>query len=233
MLYPRVPGLVSVVISNFNNENYIQACLDSILRQTYREWELIIVDDASTDDSVSRINAWIAAHSLEEKALLHRMPRNVGFAGALTTGYYLSRGEFIAVQDGDDLSHPERLEKQVQYLQSHPEISVVGSNYTPFRDQIPEQPKGQTWLRYGSDIRRSYGLGKHCVCHGTVMFRGVVFDTVGGPTRKIRGAEDYEFVVKCINAKYEVENLRDILYYYRQHPAQRSLEFFGRGNSRK
>jgi hypothetical protein len=63
------------------------------------------------------------------------------------------------------------------------------------------------------------------------MFRGAVFDQLGGPTRRIRGAEDYEFIVKCLNAKLEVENLPDILYYYRSHPQQRSRQFYKKGGS--
>jgi glycosyltransferase involved in cell wall biosynthesis len=228
VLFPRVPGLVSVVIPSFNCEKYIEACLDSIREQSYPEWEVIVVDDASADLSAERVKKWVWKHALEGRVLLLELPRNTGFSGALTTGYFLSQGEFIAVQDADDLSHPDRLQKQVRFLQEHPHIALVGTNYAAFRDALPQTPKGQPWLRYGKDIRRSYANGKHCVCHGTAMFRAELFDALGGLNRKVKGAEDYEFIARVVSANRDVENLKEILYFYRLHPDQRSRQFFGK-----
>ncbi len=227
MAYPRIAGLVSIVVTNYNNEHYIQECLDSLYRQSYGNWEIIVVDDASSDDSKRRLLQWIDMRRPEQSVHLASLPRNAGFAGALTTGYFLSRGEFIAVQDADDLAHPERLEKQVQYLRSHPSVDIVGTNYAAFEKEVPERPTGQSWIKYGDAIRAKYAAGGHCVCHGSIMFRGELFDRIGGPTRRIEGAEDYEFIAKSLTNGAKVENLRDILYFYRLHPTQRSLQFYG------
>lgn len=227
MPYPRVPGMVSVVIPSFNSEKYIEACLESIRKQTYDQWELMIVDDGSTDSSASRVKKWITKHHLQDRAMLLTLPRNTGFSGALTTGYFLSKGEFIAVQDADDLSHPERFRKQVRFLQEHPLISLVGTNFAVFRNTLPKNPKRQTWLLYGKEIQRQYANGKHCICHGTIMFRGKLFDELGGLNRRSEGAEDYEFIARVVAEKQGVENLWDILYYYRLHPEQRSRKYHG------
>src|SRR5690349_262554 len=134
MLYERTLGLVSVVITCHNISSFIKECLDSLLKQTYHNIEVILVNDASLDDTSQVIEEWIKENNPSFSVELINLPRNVGFSGALTTGYFLSKGEYIAVHDGDDISHPERLEKQVAYLEKHPDIDVLGSSYAYFHD---------------------------------------------------------------------------------------------------
>jgi glycosyltransferase involved in cell wall biosynthesis len=226
MTFSRVPGLVSVVVPNYNKASYIEECLNSIRQQSYSKWELIIVDDASTDSSRSRILHWHDSQQQKDGFTVLFLPRNTGYSGALTTGYFLARGEFIAVQDSDDRSHPDRLMKQVAFLQANPGIDVVGTNYLAFNDQGKTSTGGDLWLKYGSQIPAVYRDGGHCVCHGTIMFRAALFDEFGGLTRKYTGAEDYEFIARCITRKRGIENIRDVLYYYRVHPEQRSHQFY-------
>ncbi|PVE74493.1 glycosyltransferase family 2 protein [Priestia megaterium] len=226
MLYERTIGLVSVVVTCHNISSFIKECLDGLLKQTYRNIEVILVNDASLDNTSQVIKEWIEENNPPFSVELINLPWNVGFAGASTIGYFLTKGEYIAVHDGDDISHPERLEKQVSYLQNHPEIDVLGSSYAYFHDGNFQEFKKENWLRYGKNIRELYAKGGHCVCHGTLLFRGEVFDKIGGPTRRIKGAEDYEFIAKCLNAKLNVENLPDVLYYYRFHSKQRSQQFY-------
>lgn len=230
MVYPRISDRVSIVVTNYNNGHYIRACLNSILRQTYKNLELIIVDDSSTDRSIHKIRAW--KHSLKlprqtkNRIVIVSLPRNIGFAGAVHTGLFMSRGEFIAMQDADDLSHLERIKKQVQFLRERTDIDVVGSNYSAFETGNFYQQEHPHWLRYGEEIKQTYQKGGHCVCHGSMLFRSSVFDRVGGHTRKMEGAEDYEFVSQCINHGIGVENIPEILYYYRSHSAQRSRKYY-------
>lgn len=227
-MYHRTNGLVSVVITNYNNQKYIEECLDSILKQTYKDIELILIDDASTDNSDEIIRKWIKknVNKFKKNDLFTyiKLPRNIGFSGAITLGFFLARGEFIAVQDGDDISHEERIKRQVNYLRKNNNISVVGTNYNIFENNLKKLEKAN-WLKYGVDkIRESYKKGNHCVCHGTILFRGKVFDKLGGLTRKFDGAEDYEVISKFINEG--VENLKETLYYYRAHPNQRSRHYY-------
>lgn len=233
MSFHRVPGLVSIVITVYNKLPYLKDCLTSLLDQTYSSWELIIIDDASTDGSYEYIVNWLNNNEplLREGKGIYtlRLPRNAGYAGAITAGMYLAKGEFIAIQDADDLSHPERLSRQVRYLKEHPEIELLGTNYEVFEDGQPERRTPVYWLKYGDQIGRIYAKGGHCICHGTAMFRGAVFDRIGGHTRRIEGAEDYEFIAKVIKpGAKNVDNLREVLYYYRKHPKQRSRCYFGK-----
>ncbi|MFC5469875.1 glycosyltransferase family 2 protein [Cohnella suwonensis] len=231
--YARTPKLVSIVVTNYNKASYLRDCLDGILRQTYRRWELILVDDSSTDESLAVASRWQEdnAHLLSDRNALTflGLPRNVGYAGALTLGMYLSKGEYIAVHDADDVSHPDRLGRQVEYLKSHPEIELLGTNYAVF-DQEPLEPLQKAgWIRYGEDIPQIYANGGHCVCQGTALLRGSLFDRTGGLSRRVTGAEDYDFIsTRLTTHPRNVENLRDVLYYYRKHPAQRSRKYFGK-----
>jgi glycosyltransferase involved in cell wall biosynthesis len=228
----RETGMVSVVITNFNRELYLKECLDSLHRQTYPNKEIIFVDDASTDRSIEVVQAWIEDNGVHlDSFVLIRLPRNVGYSGALSTGFFLARGEFIAVQDSDDFSHIARFEKQVTFLQNHPELSLVGSNYASFHHVDHRQFIPANWLKYGEDIRKVYQNGGHCVCNGTIMFRGAIFDQIGGLTRRIEGAEDYEYIVKFLNIGARIDNIPEVLYYYRTHSNQRSLAYYGKGGA--
>lgn len=232
MTCPRIPGLVSIVITNYNKSAFLIDCLDSILRQTYPNWEIILVDDASTDDSLLQVENWLQVNreQLADRTFITvPLPRNIGYAGAMTTGFYVAAGEYIAAQDADDISHHERLERQVSFLQGRPDIELVGTNYEVFEHGQLEQKSKAGWIRYGEQIRKVYANGGHCVCHGTIMLRGKLFDRIGGHTRRIEGAEDYEFIARALNVKpLNIENIPDILYYYRRHPNQRSRKYFGK-----
>ena len=232
MSFQRVPGLVSIVITVYNKLPYLTDCLTSLLNQTYPSWELILIDDASTDGSYEKIMNWLNSNEplLREGKGIYtlRLPRNTGYAGAITAGMYLAKGEFIAIQDADDLSHPERLARQVLYLNNNPQMDLLGTNYEVFEDGKPDNRKSVHWLKYGDQIGKVYTKGGHCICHGTAMIRGAVFDRIGGHTRRIEGAEDYEFIAKVIKpGARNVDNLREVLYYYRKHQNQRSRNYFG------
>lgn len=233
MSFQREKGLVSIVITVYNKVPYLSDCLTSLINQSYTNWELIVIDDASTDGSYEYVTNWLNNNepSLGDNKGIYtlRLPRNTGYAGAITAGMYLARGEFIAIQDADDLSHPDRLASQVRYLNSNPKIDLLGTNYKVFEDGQPDRLTPVYWLKYGDQIGKVYAKGGHCICHGTAMFRGSVFDRIGGHTRRIEGAEDYEFIAKVITpGASNVDNLREVLYYYRKHQEQRSRNYFGK-----
>jgi glycosyltransferase involved in cell wall biosynthesis len=226
----RIPNLVSVVVPVYNRTSFVKACLTSLAQQSYKNLELIIVNDGSTDDSLRMIQDWKKNLKIpknkKNRILIVNLPRNVGVAGAIHTGLFLAKGELIAMQDSDDLSHPERIQKQVQFLRQHPAISVVGTNYAYFPHGAFHLKKVANWLRYGEEIKKTYQSGGHCVCHGTLLFRGAVFEQIGGHTRKLEGAEDYEFIAKCVSNELGVENIPEVLYYYRSHKGQRSRVYY-------
>ncbi len=113
---------VSVIMSAFNAEAYLREAVDSILAQTFGDFELIVVDDASTDRTLE-----IVAEYSDPRIRVIRNPSNLGVGGARNRGLRLARGKYIAMHDADDTSVPDRLAQQVTYLDAHPEVGLIGS----------------------------------------------------------------------------------------------------------
>lgn len=224
MNFSRIPNLVSIVVPVFNNVQYLEDCLSSLIGQTYKDIEIILVDDHSTEDIATFVDHWqedVASVLGPNRLLYFRLPRNTKQPGSATTGLFLAQGEFIACQAADDVSHPERLEKELQFLGEHPEVDMVGTCFASFKDGDIEHATPASWLAYGREnISKSYSLGRHCICDGTVMMRGAAFDRLGGWTRRMKSVSDFEFIARYISNGVIAENLPTVLYYYRLHADQ-------------
>lgn len=225
MLYKREDDLVSVIITNYNNEKYIEDCLDSILNQSYKNIEIILVDDNSIDNSLEVINTWIdnnkSSFLRKDYITIINLPRNFGFSGAVTVGLFGCKGEFIAFHDGDDISNENRIEKQVQFLRNNTNINTVGSNYAVFSNKDYTPVAKLNAIDFGVDkIKSIYSEGGNCVCYGTLLIRGEIFDKIGGLSRKLKLVEDYEYITKLLD--FGIDNINEYLYYYRSHEKQRS-----------
>jgi len=119
--------LISVIMPVYNRSAYVAQAIESILSQTYNHFELLIIDDCSTDKSWNIIARYQKRHPFLIKAF--RLKKNLGGggSGAINFGFKKSSGQFIALMDSDDISHPKRLEKQIQYLINYPSTIMVGS----------------------------------------------------------------------------------------------------------
>jgi glycosyltransferase involved in cell wall biosynthesis len=107
---------VSIVIPSYNHAPFLRACLESVRVQTFEDWEVILVDDGSTDDSLE------IARDFGERVRIFRNERNLGTYGTQQRGLEEARGESVAILNSDDLWHPEKLASQVHLLESHPEV---------------------------------------------------------------------------------------------------------------
>jgi glycosyltransferase involved in cell wall biosynthesis len=200
--------LVSIVMPVYNAQEFLNIAIDSILNQTYKHFELILIDDGSTDNSASIIRNY------DDKRIKYHHQKNQGLVKTLIKGFGLAEGEFVARMDADDISYPERLERQVAYLKKHPKTALLGTCY----DLIDLD---------GRIIDRSYHLtepddiyGEFLVRnpfgHGTAMMRRTYYEAVGGydPDEPI---EDYELWWR-IAKNYPVANLPEFLYGWRVNP---------------
>lgn len=122
----RTKGLVSIIMPNYNGENFISTAIDSVLAQTYTNWELIIIDDASSDSSLEIIKAYAERDS---RILLVKEVFNTGVASVRNKGISLSRGEFIAFLDSDDIWLPDKLKLQLQFIKEN-SIDVCYTTYS-------------------------------------------------------------------------------------------------------
>ena len=198
----------------YNRERFLAAAIESILAQTFTDFEFLIVDDGSQDRSAEIIRSFAQR---DERIRFFQLERNVGKAAAKNHAIEAAQGEYIAGMDSDDVSQPERLEKQLKAMRANPEIGVLGTcGVMTDEDLNPfgywDVPENHAQIAYDIFIGQ-------VVLGPSLVIRRDVVDAVGGyePTRK-RGT-DIEWVSRLI-AQTRFANLPDRLYLYRQHDGQ-------------
>src|SRR3990172_12675648 len=115
--------LVTVLMPVYNGGDYLRLSIESILAQTYRDFEFLIINDCSTDNSMETISSFN-----DERIVLHTNAFNMGQTKSLNIGLRMARGKYIVINDADDLSLPQRIEKQLDFILKHPEYVVVGTS---------------------------------------------------------------------------------------------------------
>ena len=200
---------VSILLPVYNGAAYLRESLDSVLQQTHRDFELIIIDDGSRDESAGIIQ------SVNDHRIRFYQQDNRGLAATLNRAIELSRGEYLARQDQDDVSLPRRLEKQLSHLVSHPHCGLVG-----------------TWAEIVSGTEKTERAHKHAAenyclkfdllfdnpfVHSSVMLRKSAAESVGmystDPSRQ--PPEDYELWSR-LSRTWEVANIPEVLHIYRE-----------------
>lgn len=174
---------VSAVMSVFNGERFLAEVIESVLCQTYEDFRFIIVDDGSTDRSEQIIRGY-----KDPRIRLIKLKENVGLPAALNRGIKLSDAQYIARVDADDPSFPDRFEKQVRFLDTHPDILVVGGAVVV----VSEAGRRLCVLRHPcapEEIQEA--LSKHnCIFHSAAMMRRSAFEKVGGYREQFLYAQD-------------------------------------------
>ncbi len=191
------PPLVSVIVGVYNKERFVGECLRSVLAQTYPNWELIIVDDASTDASLAEIERTVGH---DPRAHILRRETNSGHPGvARNEALRAARGKYVAFLDADDLWKPEKLAIQTSYMEIHPEYP-----FTHTRCEEIDAAGRFLDLRHGGiyppDGNCLLALLRHCfVCTSSVMVRMAVLKETGvfSEEKCFKSGQDYEFFVRC------------------------------------
>nr|WP_315177554.1 glycosyltransferase [uncultured Flavobacterium sp.] len=197
---------ITVLMPVYNCELYIKDALESILSQTYVDFEFLIIDDASTDKTVSIIKSYC-----DSRIQLIEKPANSGYTNSLNQGLKLAKGKYIARMDGDDISFPERFAKQVAYLEANPESVVCGTSYEILgEDKLVLIPESHNVIKLAM-------LRSNCIAHPSVMIRkktleefSIAYDTTKEPS------EDYALWVQLL-AVGKLHNLQEVLLKYRMH----------------
>ncbi len=211
--------LVSVIMPVFNAEHYIEEAIESILRQTFQDFELIIIDDASTDDSPKIIRKYKKKYPHKIRLITMKTNINYGGDGCANKGIQAAKGEFIARMDADDVSHPTRFEKQVRVLKHDHNLFLIGSNAYVIDSQsliIGEKLEPIT----SKNIKDSY-FTFHPIIHPSVMFRKYV--EIDGKRTLFQYKTNYSanndyytfFYLICKGKK--VQNFKEKLISYRIH----------------
>lgn len=185
---------ISVIIPTWNRAHKIVAAIDSVLAQSYGFYELIVVDDASTDHTDEVVRVYMEKDS---RIRYHKQPVNGGAAAARNTGVQMSEADIIAFLDSDDIWLPEKLEKQMAYWELHPDYSLIYSKfryregseggYDPFADTDGKTMEGDLYLQL---------LESNVIGTPTVLVDKGAFLACGGFDESLRALEDWEFAVR-------------------------------------
>ncbi|WP_417238825.1 glycosyltransferase family 2 protein [Bizionia sp.] len=204
---------VTVLMPVYNCEAYVGEAIDSILGQSFTDFECLIIDDASTDKTVSIVKGYS-----DSRIKFIRKPENTGYTNSLNYGLTIAQGEYIARMDGDDISLPERFAKQVTFMDAYPEVVACGTTYSIIGSGIIKKVP----INHG-DIKVQL-LQKTCFGHPTVMLRKAVFEKFKVAYNSDREpAEDYDLWVRLL--KYgKLANLPEVLLSYRVHDGQVSVK---------
>lgn len=213
----RVRPIITVLISVYNGEKYLCEAIDSILNQTFKDFEFLIINDVSTDNSKKIILSY------DDKRIRYfENKKNLGLTKSLNNGLKIAKGEYIARQDADDVSAPERLEKQLRFLDSYSDYAVVGS----FTKIIDEKSKVIYRLKrpiYFPEIKRALMID-NCITHGSVMIRKKCLLEIGFYDEDMNRSQDYELWLR-LSEQYKLANLPKYLYSWRQHEESIEAKF--------
>lgn len=213
---------VSIVMSVYNGLPYLPQAIDSILSQTLTDFEFIIVNDCSTDGSAQVIEQYN-----DPRIRLITLPQNSGQTAALNHALRLARAPFIARQDADDRSKPQRLEKQVAFLEANPDHLMCGTaaDLIDHRDRISSVSQHPT---SDAAVRAAFAEHVNCFYHGSVMFRRQVLEQVGYYREGFRNSQDYDLWLR-IAEHGKLTNLpAPSLYQYRLHEGQMTFTSYYR-----
>jgi len=205
---------VSVIMSVYNGEKYTPEAVESILAQTFGDFEFILIDDGSTDGSKAILENYA---NRDPRVRLISRP-NKGLTKTLNEGLGLARGDFLARMDADDISLPQRFEKQVAFLREHPECVCVGARVLrvdPYGSPLSESDHKLTHEEIDHQLMEE-GLG-WAITHPVAMMRREPVATVGGYREQFKTSQDLDLWLRLAEVG-RLANLPEILLKYRYHP---------------
>ena len=202
--------MVTCLLPVFNGEKYLRAAIDSVLAQTYADFELLIINDQSTDGTEAIVRSYT-----DPRIRLLNTPERMRLVPSLNYGIQIARGRYVARMDADDISHPERFRYQVELMERNPDLAVLGTDIVVFSDdpsrgRRPMAPPTEHWQIRFEFIRNC------CIYHPTVMLRKSVFADFPAYDPQFSMSEDYELWLR-LTRKYRAANVNRALLFYRKH----------------
>ena len=215
---PRVTVLMSV----YNGGRYLREAIDSILNQTFKDFEFLIVNDGSTDGTAEILQRY---NDHRIKVIENR--KNIGFTKSLNKGLRVAKGEFIARMDADDVSEPERLEKELKFLHKHPDYAVVGT-FIKVLDEAGNVV-GTIEKPVSNEQIKEFLKKDNCIAHGSAMARKSHILGIGAYDEAMEAAQDFELWLR-LSKGHKMANMPEYLYMWRQHKGNISSKH---GNEQK
>jgi glycosyltransferase involved in cell wall biosynthesis len=206
---------ISVIMAVYNTEEYLEEAIRSILNQTFKNFEFIIINDKSTDNSLNIIKKYI---KIDKRIILINNDKNIGRTASRNKGLKIAKGEYIAIMDSDDVSLQKRFEIQYKFLENNKPIFLIGGGVICINEQGREINQLLPLTNFNK-IKKVI-TKKNCFYHPTIMFRN---------SRKIfyrdkfSSAEDYDFYLLLLTQGKKISNIGNILVRYRKRKRPNSL----------
>lgn len=206
---------ISLVMKVYNGEAYLREAVDSILAQTFTDFEFLIIDDGSTDSSVDIIKSYD-----DDRIRLLQNEKNMGLCATQNRVIDAAAGEYIAVMDCDDISYPTRFEKQAAYLDAHPDVMMCGSLRDDLKDGV-FTPFQEVMQLNNQSLQFSLYFGNMFFTHSSLMFRAREYRDSGLSYGGVPVAEDYAVIIEMAR-RYPIALLPERLIAYRIYPQSTS-----------
>ena len=214
---------LAVILPAYNAENFITECLDSLLNQTFSDFCILAVNDASTDNTGKILETYATK---DTRLRVYHLPQNQGEPAVMQFAMDMlnyMNVEYVARMDADDICVPHRFEKQVQYLDEHLEIDILGSNALLFNDgQTDKTTKVSTLPLLDKDIKAHFSLARDNIINPSSMWRHSSIKALGINYAQTATAPDFHMWVQCALHQKKFANLPEPLLLYRLHPGQES-----------
>jgi glycosyltransferase involved in cell wall biosynthesis len=199
---------VTVLMSVYNGEKYLREAIDSILGQTFKDFEYLIIDDGSTDSSSDIIRSYT-----DSRIRLIQNEKNIGLTRSLNKGLKLAKGEYIARMDADDISMPERLEKQVRFLDEHKNVALISSSVI-FIDSCGKEVRRWDLATDSDEIKSIFLRDQNQILHPFSMYKKRCVEKVGMYREEFEVAQDVDLWMRMIE-RYDIANVQEALGVYR------------------
>ena len=202
--------VVSAIMTVYNGEQYVAQAIESLQQQSLRDIEIVVVDDGSSDHTPDIL---ASIQATDSRIRVITKPR-IGRARALNVAWRQAQGKYIANLDADDMAEPERLEKQLSFLQQHPEVGVLGAAC-----KVLDKDNGETYFRYPptNDMTLKHEIiRRNPFVHSVVMMPRQALERIGGYDEQLGVAIDYDLWIR-IACHYKLANLPEVLVIKRMH----------------
>jgi len=217
--------IISIILPVYNGELYLRSCIESILDQTFTDFELIIINDGSSDSSESIIKLFT-----DNRIQYVKNDRNLGLIYSLNRGIDIARGEFIARMDADDLAFPNRLMDQKKYLDTHPHCDLVAGQIEFINE------KGECTGDWALDKKTTTYKSilntmpfENCLAHPTIMGRSAIFKINKYDPKQV-DIEDYHLWLKMLSLGIIIEKINHPVLYYRNNPVSITNQILRKAN---
>lgn len=198
----------------FNGAKYLNEAIESVLNQTYQDFEFIIVDDASTDESVNIINSYN-----DKRIILLHNQENMKLPRSLNRGIIMANGEYVIRMDADDICMPDRFEKQVEFMDTNLDVAASSGNYYTIDScGVLKKKMGfivRSWRLTGNELNK-YAFIPSPLVHPAAIIRKSVFDEGILYNTDYASAQDYDLWLN-IHRRYKLGNIKDVILKYRVH----------------